>query len=781
MDPRTPHLSSIWLRFVIVVLFSVVAGHAAMLPDPSLLPACTMGEMLPTSNMPNVPFLKLQTQALDLQFGQSHRACMSGRARIFWHQNQIETQHMCLERSDVGRMRRIKASRGLVLKAPNLLVRGDTMTLIHRDPEHVRMHVEGARVAFKSQNHPPIWHAKAAVFQMQGQSIWTLLDATLSTCAWPKPAWALKSAQVLVNTHRCEMTLVHPYWSLGSWARFPMPTMHLPIGTKGHNGLLTPIIKTSDYMGFQLQVPWYFKWAPQQDFKWFLGGTVKTGASLGAHFRWLTRWGLFQWRGFHVFHDRAWANYKNNLWQTWSSIATPAQISALNAVKSKRSAWRFLYDSAVTMPWQIHVDWRWWSDDYIVPHYHPVGIESNDLRINRTVTLSRTFRRWQANVQWVDPVTLSLLDYPVSPPVYAWKPRVTLLGAWPSSQHGWFSWFVEATQFKLKDPPAGDMRIRDATRLVLKPKWTWQHDLAHGQMILNAGIHGVMTAHSGQQNSMAVPWLTLHQQWWLPVSWGGAFGPPNSGKNRWSWTMMPALMFHVAPHVAQSKLPLLDTSDVGLDMLSMSDDRRFLGQDRYGDAHDMTLSWTNRWQHNRTTTSWKVARRLMLRPQHICLTPTCNTSQPIALKHLTYMRFQSDVSPGFSWMTSGYMADGSHRWPWYSGDVRWTGHRNRVLLGYRHQRILSGTSVKGEAWWVAKLRHRWPNHWWLHAGMAVIDPNEKNDRYVHLGVGQQSCCWSWSVDWTSFLRRSEQLSLKSRDTRLGFKISLTGIGSVGKV
>lgn len=740
--------------------------------------SCVAGYGIPGSDLPDIPYLKIKASHFDLNLQQHTKACLSGHASVYWHQTTMQADRICLVRNRSGAIQSIDAKRAVQLQAPGLLVSGQSLKIQQRSPKHVHITIQTPSAHFLDHKKGVIWHAKASTWTLDDKTRWSMTNAVLSTCALTQPYWSFKATQLIVDRQQCMMTLQHPRWVLGQHLSLPLPTLHYPMGIQSRNGFLLPNVKTNRYVGLQVQLPFYMRLSPSQDLKWFLGSSQKTGLSLGLQGRWLTAQGLWQWYGFRVFNDRAWSAYQNTLWQQWSSVATPAQQQALAAVTPQRDAWRLRFDSNPAALWQYHLDWSHWSDDYMLPQYHPLALASNNLRVNRQLSMARTFQHWQATAQWNRPATLSLLDYPKSQPVYAWTPRVETSGLWQSGPHSWFSWFSQATRFRLYQAAPSDTRLREATRLVITPQWTWQQQASHGQWQVHAGLHAVLTDQVGREDEAVVPWLTVKRHWWWSLT-------PSRRPHAWQWYVEPSLMFHVAPKVQQDHLPLLDTDATSLDTLSILDDRRFLGFDRYGDAEDVTLAWTNHWQPpnaDAPVLTWQWARRALLKTHRVCLTPSCATTWSVPIDRMTYMHMRYQPTMPLSMSVSGYLADHGHRWPWYAGDVHWDGQHSQVHLGYRHQRIQAvAGDFKKEAWWLAQFQRHFGHQWQLEAGVAVVDPNEKNDRFLHIGLGQKKPCWSWSVHWASVLRKAETLSLQSRDNRFTLNVSLTGLGSIGKV
>ena len=389
-----------------------------------------------------------------------------------------------------------------------------------------------------------------------------ILRARITTCVAPREDWFLRAESMEIDNDK-KIGIAHEgrldfmgvpvlYW----------PWLEFPLSNERKSGFLTPTFGSSGTRGFDVAVPYYFNLAPNYDATVTPRYMTKRGLQLGGQFRYLfdepmantgevdlevlpddrktgtTRW-LYSWRHNHQF--------------------TPWLAGYLNLNKVS-------------------------DDKYFVDLSERVAVTSQST-LPREGGVAASFGPLSVLVRAQKFQTLQDPNAPIVPPY----DRVPHLAAtlspieWgPLSLAG----YAEYARFERSGVGQGD-------RTVLYPQLEWRERgpawflAARGsvharQYVLENSVPG-----SARRPDVVVPIASVDGGLVFERDWR-VFGTD------FIQTLEPRAFYVYVPFRQQNELPVFDTALDDFNFLQLFEENRYVGNDRIGDANQLTLAVTSR-------------------------------------------------------------------------------------------------------------------------------------------------------------------------------------------
>lgn len=130
-------------------------------------------------------------------------------------------------------------------------------------------------------------HGKADTLLLEGRDHTRLKGATYTTCNPGKEDWRLNSSDIKLD-HKEGVGVARNVWvGFKGVPIFYSPYMSFPLDDRRKSGFLTPGIGTSNEVGTDIRIPYYFNIAPNRDATLALRNTTRRGQQLLGEFRYL--------------------------------------------------------------------------------------------------------------------------------------------------------------------------------------------------------------------------------------------------------------------------------------------------------------------------------------------------------------------------------------------------------------------------------------------------------------------------------------------------------------
>ena len=391
-----------------------------------------------------------------------------------------------------------------------------------------------------------------------------LTRASFTTCEPGREDWKIEARDLELDYEKEVGTARDMRLRLLDTTVFALPYASFPLEKRRKSGFLAPYYSQGTRRGLEFGIPYYFDIAPEQDLQLTPILTSKRGPQLKTDYRYLDRSYSGQVRLEYMPEDRLLKRQRSGLSLQHEQRFLPNLNGTLDL--NKVSDDRYFVDLASKV--------RAVSVGNLqregVLNYSGSAFDQGygvQLRVQRFQTLQ-------------DPLAPVASPYHRVPQVSFGSSRTDILGRFDLSVPGEYARFTHPT-------------LIEGTRLALNPTLSMPL-LAPGYFLtpkigLRAAAYDLQRTAPGQpaRQSVNVPWLSAD---------GGLvferamklFG------ESLTQTLEPRLFYVYAPYRAQDQSPLFDTGLTDLNYATLFNENRFAGNDRFGDANQVTLAATSR-------------------------------------------------------------------------------------------------------------------------------------------------------------------------------------------
>ncbi|MBI5450211.1 MAG: LPS assembly protein LptD [Gammaproteobacteria bacterium] len=412
-------------------------------------------------------------------------------------------------------------------------------------------HLEGVSFALNSR------HARGDAIRaaLVDANTTILDDIRYTTCDPGNNTWWLHANQLTLDHKEGIGYARHVWVSINQAPVFYFPWMSFPISDQRKTGFLVPEIRVSDLSGLELKTPYYFNIAPNYDLTVSPRLLEKRGTLVENEFRYLSRHAHGDIRAEYLNSDammgvdRSYFSYHHS--GQFNNLSTTLEYNKVSDPHYFEHFGNGLGITSIThLPQSLFIGYR----------KHPIEAS----------TLIQTY-------QTVDPSIVS-----ASRP-YQRLPQLQL-NVIPAHNNGLtFKFGSEYVQFVQPVLPDGQ-RLHLSTELGKSygnEAWFLMPSLQLNHTIYN--VEG-----SPDELSRTVPIFSVDSGVFLD-----RFIKRNQD-TKWLQTLEPRLYYLYAPFTNQLNLPVFDTGLPELSYTQMFRNNRFSGNDRIGDANQVTMAATSR-------------------------------------------------------------------------------------------------------------------------------------------------------------------------------------------
>ncbi len=549
------------------------------------------------------------------------------------------------------------------------------------------------------------------------QANFRLEHATYSTCNPEQLGWRIRASQINLNNNT--------YWGSAKHVRLeigPVPVFYLPyvsFATQGRKtGFLPPQFSNSSASGFGLASPFYWNIAANRD------ATITP--------RWLSKRGLL---------------FENELRYMGERHRGQVQVEFLSK-DALRASDRSLYALKHAAQVGRRIDWRVnvaeVSDIY---YFRDFGNSLDNVSrsyLDRQVSLRMGGDSWALSGLLQD---FQVLETNIDQP-YRRLPQINL---YSEQRYRYFEVF-QVSEYSLFSLPNGlrSQRLVFSPALTLPLRRRWMH----WQPQLFAHISQYWGDEVGAGSRRLIPGFSLDS---------GLVFEKKSKTNL--QLLKPRFFYLYIPDRNQQDLPMFDSRVADFQYAQLFSRQRYIGNDRLGAAHRMTLALDSHWltMGGVERMSLGVAQTYYLADQ----TANFDTESTISagsLQSAAYSRLflASDISAeaNILLLSEKIQAEkGSFR-------LNYAGKAASASLGYRYRNLLGGqvsTSV------VVDLTRPWSL-----SGRLKYSIDTQQVQEAYLGAEYNACCWSVRAVASRYTNRQGET-----DTGVALQIELKGLTSIG--
>ncbi|MFZ5557057.1 MAG: LPS-assembly protein LptD, partial [Pseudomonadota bacterium] len=399
----------------------------------------------------------------------------------------------------------------------------------------------------------------AEEIQFESRDLINALAATFSTCPVDRPDWHMEVRELQIDRAANLGVARHATLVFKDVPILYTPWVDFSLDGGRKTGFLPPVIGTTSEGGFDLTVPFYWNIAPNRD------------ATFAP--RYISRRGLML------------NNEARYLEPGFNGVAKADYLSSDS--EAGRDRWALLLQHTQRLSPRITgaVDvQRVSDDDYFRDLANSVTLTSQT-NLPQQGFLAYTDRFWSAQILAQNWQTLQDPLAPIAEP-YARLPQVFANGRKADLAFGFDGTLqTEAVAF---DHPT----LLNGNRYVAFPSLSYPLQTSFAYVRPKAGVHYTRydldeTPGSLQSDNRTVPIYSVDAGMFFERDW-------EIFDRTMLQTLEPRLFYTYIPFRDQSQLPVFDSADADFNFAQLFQENRFVGNDRIGDANQLTVALASR-------------------------------------------------------------------------------------------------------------------------------------------------------------------------------------------
>ncbi|HET9337619.1 MAG TPA: LPS-assembly protein LptD [Casimicrobiaceae bacterium] len=405
----------------------------------------------------------------------------------------------------------------------------------------------------------------ASTITFAGPDRYTVSDGRYTTCVAPREDWFLQTAELDLDTQRMVGTARDATVRFFGAPIFYAPWIEFPLSNERKSGFLVPTAGSSGARGIEFALPYYFNLAPNYDATVTPRIMSKRGLQLGGQFRYLLG---------------------SDGWQNGGE-ADAQVLPDDRQTNDTRYALVWRHQQQMPRGFGAYLDLNKVSDDkYFADLADRIAITSQTT-LPREAGLTYGNGPWSALARVQTFQVLQDPNAPIVPPYHRVPQIVGTLAETPWAGL-WFSGFGEYSRFR------SDTLV-EGGRAVLYPQVAWKLGTPGWFLAARTGIHlrrYDLDAFPGddpdnRHRDLAIPITSLDAGLVFEREWN-LFGIP------FTHTLEPRAYYVYIPFREQNSLPVFDSAIDDYNFGQLFTENRYLGNDRIGDANQLTVGVTSR-------------------------------------------------------------------------------------------------------------------------------------------------------------------------------------------
>jgi LPS-assembly protein len=400
---------------------------------------------------------------------------------------------------------------------------------------------------------------KAKVINIESQHKLSLEQATYTTCPRDDVVWRLRADKINLNNENHQGTAKNMVLEVAHVPVLYLPYIRFPISEDRLSGFLYPGVAVSERNGTELAIPYYWNIAPYMDATITPHNMTKRGLMLENEFRYLT--------------------------QNSTGKVVLDYMNADSVYGDKRAKFDWTHLSQASVGWSSTVDYNYVSDNqYLSDFTSSLSTAATTTTLNRLGSLSYNQSNYLFTAALQDHQTISGID------PYKRLPQLTLNTRFPNADNKLnYDINSEFVNFDNSDPSQViGQRVKLSPYLaypIVKDAGYFKPKLSVNYLQYN--LDQLSSTTQPKEPDVTVPVFSLDTGIYLDRD-------TSIGDTKLLQTLEPRLYYLYVPYRDQSMLPVFDTALTTFSQTLLFSDNRFSGNDRIGDANQVTAAITTR-------------------------------------------------------------------------------------------------------------------------------------------------------------------------------------------
>lgn len=572
----------------------------------------------------------------------------------------------------------------------------------------------------------------AKQINIQSENVVVLTDARYTTCDPDKIDWQMSADEIKLDNSKRQGYAKDVVLEFKGVPFFYFPYMRFPVGEERLSGFLFPSFGNSDQHGSELLAPYYWNIAPDLD------ATI-------------TPWVMSK-RGIMLQNEVRYLNQKSAGQLDLDYLDKDKEF---NDEERKHARWQ--HNGSPAAGWSTSVDYNYVSDEQYFIDFSSDLDNASTSQLNRSGSIAYNAKDWYFKGNLQSYQTLS----GVTP--YRRLPQLTLASR-DFEDDGQFNFQVESELVRFDHPDDKVMGNRfDLSASVSYPVRTAATHFIPRLRLRHTQYQLEQTAIGADDSpARSLPIFSIDS---------GVVFERNTlfSGNAYTQTLEPQLYYLYIPYRDQSSLPVFDTSRYDFNINNPFVEDRFIGNDRVGDANQLTAALATRFYHDESGAevfSARIGQVFYYADREVTL-PGGN----IETRSKSNIIAELVARPTSHWYLGTDMEWDIEADEIYQGNARlgYEAGTDLQLLGtYRFERDLLKTAELGFRW-------RFNPRWQLTA-RRIDDLLAERTQEEQLALRYDSCCWGLTLQVENrFL--TDQLE---RDKGIYLQLELKGLSSIGR-
>lgn len=588
----------------------------------------------------------------------------------------------------------------------------------------------------------------------ESQDVLVLDKSSYTTCEPGANDWLFEASDIRLNKDSGWGTAKHAVIRVKDVPVFYFPWLMFPIDDRRQSGFLFPSFSNDEDNGTTVAVPYYLNLAPNYDATLTPRYMSTRGEQLEAEFRYLTPWGRGELGAAYLPDDQSYDNETREL-----------------------GLWR--HNGYFAPGWYSTIDYTEVSDDDYFSDLATSLNAKSQTHLNQLAQVGYSGSNLNGVVLVQRYQTIDELIADASLP-YRKQPQFRLNGAWDLAESGFTAiWQSEATRF---EHPVDDFAgVVDADRIALTPAIEYNYrkpwafitprlKLIHSQYDFTSN-----TAGKSLQEEQTLYTASLDARLFLER-------PLQVSGDAYTQTLEPRFFYLYTPFKEQDHRQTFDSGLFTFDYSQLFRENRFSGNDRYGDANQVSLGLSTAFIEE--STGWERFRASMgqifyFRDREVQLTsatPDATNARSAWVGLLEwrvsdYLRFAADLQ----WDENVNNIDR------VNAGLNYNDPDNGILnLAYRYADDGAAT-VNIQKIKQSDFSFLWPvTANWSLVGRTSYDLESDRSFENLVGVEYDSCCWRVRLVNRRYLQENSADPTELKAKRgLFFQFQLKGLGGMG--
>jgi len=582
---------------------------------------------------------------------------------------------------------------------------------------------------------------KAERVDFLSRDLYHLTRSTYTTCAPGQEDWVVDTEELDLDYGISEARVHNGRLKFFDTTVFALPYAKLPLDKQRKSGFLAPYYSQTSQRGFEMGVPYYLNIAPEQDATITPIYMSKRGVQLKGDYRYLGR--------------------------TYGGDLHIEYLPDDRSTGDTRSGVSLRHNQQITPQLLGHIDYNYVSDDRYFSDL------SSHVRLTSIGVLPREgYLQYNGGVgAFTYGATARVQKYqtlqdpaaPIVPP-HERVPQLNFAGG--INDVGGLADFALPAEYVSYTHPT----LAEGTRFVtnptvsvplLAPGWFLRPKLG----LRYSGYDMSRLTPGAPAGTSTTPSATIP---WGSVDAGLVFerGFELSGRDV-TQTLEPRAFYVYIPYHNQNDMPLFDTAQADFNFAQIFNENRFSGNDRYGDANEVTVALTSRLLGAAGTESLRatIAQKFYFANQRVGLTPS---SAPVTENSSDILAsFGAQLSPAWNFDTTLQYKPGLSVLDKYNVAAHYSPAIGKVVsASFRYQReVLRQLDVSAQ-WPVARG--------WYAVGRYNYSFLDERLLEGLAGFEYNAGCWVFRA-----VLQSLQTTANIKSTGLFFQLQLNGLGEIG--